>query len=234
MRDIVFDLYGTLVDISTDESSQKFWKRFTGYAARTFGAGEGLEREYNALLGAYGGYDEPDICAVLALAIERCGGSITASGPRQAAEMFRSLSTRRLKLYKGAKDLLETLCRCGARLYILSNAQEAFTMPELEKLDVLQYFRGVELSSQFGQKKPSPAFFGHIISKYSLNAENTVYVGNDIEADIIPAAALKMKTAYYYSDISPETDSVESGAAVAGFATDNFGRLGKYLIGQIL
>ncbi len=234
MRNFVFDLYGTLVDISTDEYSQKFWQRFTSYTARNFGAGEDLEREYNALLGAYGGYAEPDICAVLKLAIERCGGSITAQGSRQAAVMFRTLSTRRINLYRGAKELLETLLRHGAHLFILSNAQAVFTLPELEKLDILQYFRGVELSSQFGQKKPSPAFFKHIISKYSLNAEQTVYVGNDIAADIIPANALKLKTAYYYSDISPQTDSLAAGAALAGFATDSFGELGKYLIGEVL
>ncbi len=234
MRNFVFDLYGTLVDISTDECSQKFWKRFTGYAAEKFGAGEGLKREYDALLGAYGGFDEPDICAVLKLATERSGGTMTVRQSREAAEMFRALSTRRLKLYKGAEDLLKTLCLRGARMFILSNAQAAFTLPELKKLNILQYFQGVELSSQFGQKKPSPAFFNYLISKYSLNVAQTIYIGNDIFADIVPAAALKLKTAYIFSGISPQTDSLKQGAAAAGFATDDFGALCKYLIGEAL
>ncbi len=234
MRNFVFDLYGTLVDISTDEYSQKFWKRFTDYAAEKFGAGEGLKREYDALLGAYGGFDEPDICAVLKLAIERSGGAMTVRQSREAAEMFRALSTRRLKLYRGAAELLKTLGMHGARLFILSNAQAAFTLPELEKLNILQYFYGVELSSQFGEKKPSPSFFKYLISKYSLNVARTIYIGNDISTDIIPAGALKMKTAYINSGISPLTDSLKRGAAVADFATDSFGELSKYLIGEVL
>ena len=233
MLNFVFDLYGTLVDISTDEYSREFWQRFTAYAAETFGAGEGLEREYSKILGAYTGYSEPDICAVIRLAIQKSGGVVTVGQSRRAAEMFRTLSTRRLSLCVGAAELLKALLSRGAKPYILSNAQAAFTMPELKKLNLIQYFYGIELSSRFGQKKPSPAFFKHIISKYSLNVSQTIYIGNDILCDILPARALGLKTAYILSPASPPSDSLKLATSAADFSTDSFGSLSEYLISQL-
>lgn len=232
MHNFVFDLYGTLVDISTNENSQKFWDRFTAYSAKTYGAGGGIRREFEDILAGYTGYREPDICEVLRLAVQKSGGNITVRQSREAAEMFRALSTRRLKLYHGAAKLLKTLTSSGARVFLLSNAQSAFTMPELEKLGLINYFYGIALSSDFGWKKPSPAFFDYLITKYHLSIGETIYIGNDISCDIVPAAAAGMKTAYILSEISPPGDSVKLASSIAGFATDDFGSLCEYLISE--
>lgn len=118
----------------------------------------------------------------------------------------------------------------GARLYILSNAQECFTLPEIKKLGLDKYMTGIEISSSFGKMKPSPLFFEHILKKYSLNPAETVYTGNDFKADILGSKTQNLTAAYIKSNISPREDSVKQAAFVADFACDSVKELKAYLL----
>lgn len=229
MQNFVFDLYGTLVDIKTDETSLKFRKKITKYFAR-LNVSVGFFAEYQRLCAEQckGRYAEADLLSVFR---GICGDENAAL---RAARFFRKSSRSRLKLYKGARSLLKRLRSQGARLYLLSNAQACFTLPELEKLKLTEYFNGIELSSEFGEKKPSPAFFGHAIKKYSLDPAKTVYVGNDFNSDILGAKAAGLSAAYIKSNLSPEADSLEQAKKTADFATDGFKELSQYLIGSTL
>lgn len=233
MQNFVFDLYGTLVDISTDENSQNFWDNFLSYAKKAFGAGEGLKEGYLLQCAAAEGYAEPDARLMLQRAIISSGGEMDERQSYQAAAVFRSLSTRFIKLYRGARELLQYLKRRGAKLYILSNAQASFTYAELDTLKIKYYFDGIELSSRFGYKKPSPAFFAHLVQKYSLDTAKTLFTGNDIFCDILPAKAFGFKTAYYLSDISPQTDSLNLARKYADFASADFTAVSAYIKGEL-
>lgn len=231
MKNFIFDLYGTLIDIRTDERSPEFKEKYSKYISEYFGADGLFFEEFYSKLAAFSGFEEPDIVSVIQSAVLSCGGSITETEAEEAALKFRKLSTHKLKLYRGVKRLLKTLKKRGAKLYLLSNAQAVFTVYELKKLGLLKYFDGIELSSDFGEKKPSPTFFKHIIGKYSLNIAETVYTGNDIACDIIPSKEAGMYSVYIKSAISPDKDSVEEARKSADFATDvNFFEISKHLI----
>lgn len=231
MQNFVFDLYGTLVDIRTDEHSRKFKEKYSKYISEQFGADGTFFDNFFATLSAYKDFEEPDIVRVLQSAVTQSGGSITQSGAKVAALRFRKLSTHRLKLYPGVKALLKTLKKRGAKLYLLSNAQAVFTLYELKKLKLYGYFDGIELSSDFGKKKPSPDFFKHILNKYSLNPAQTVYTGNDIACDIIPSKEEGMYAVYIKSAISPAGDELIKANSIADFATDSgFLAVAKHLI----
>ena len=90
----------------------------------------------------------------------------------------------------------------------------------------------MELSSDFGKKKPAPEFFKHIIDKYSLVPEKTVYIGNDFKADILGAKAVNLNTAYIKSNLSPEEDDLAQIKKTADFAADNFSKLSEYLLSK--
>ena len=231
MKNYVFDLYGTLVDIRTDEHSRKFQAEYSKYISKNFGADGSFFENFFAMLAEYSGFDEPDIVRVLQSAVRASGGKITDIEAEEAALKFRKLSTHRLKLYRGVIELLKTLKKRGAKLYLLSNAQAVFTLYELKKLGLYGYFDGIELSSDFGEKKPSPNFFKHIADKYSLDISKTVYTGNDIACDVIPSKEAGMYSVYIKSAISPEKDSLSEAQQPADFATDgNFGVIARHLI----
>ncbi|MDE7264778.1 MAG: HAD family hydrolase [Clostridia bacterium] len=221
MKNFVFDLYGTLADIHTDEKNPKFIRRME----KSFGAD--FFARYYALCKSLdtGGYCEIDLFKVFL--------NLAPDNAEKAAMYFRAKSRQSFRAYKGAHRLLKSLKKAGAKLYILSNAQACFTRPELEKLKFPRYFNGIELSSDFGQKKPSAEFFGHIVKKYSLEKSETIYIGNDFCADILGAKAAGLKTAYIKSNRSPSSDSLERARGAADFATDDFEKLSEFLISLV-
>ena len=229
MKNFVFDLYGTLVDIRTDEYSQVFKDKYLKYIKR-FGTDDKFFENFSLKLSEYSGCDEPDIVRVLRGAVEAGGGQMTESEAVEATLKFRRLSTHRLKLYHGVKRLLKGLKGKGAKLYLLSNAQAVFTLYELKKLGICKYFDGIELSSDFGRKKPSPEFFAHVVNKYSLNVCDTVYTGNDIACDIVPSKEAGMFAVYIKSSISPAEDDLAKAQRLADFATGSVSTAYKYLI----
>ena len=136
---------------------------------------------------------------------EEKGVPVSATQVEDTAVLFRLLSfSRKPQLMKGVKRTLTGLRRQGARLYLLSNAQSCFTIPELRRLGLLDgIFDGIYLSSDFGSKKPFPAFFNAALAQAGLSGTEVLMVGNDPTADIHGADSVGMKSRYIHSWQSP-------------------------------
>ena len=227
MQNFVFDLYGTLIDVRTDESDEGFRRDFSRYFERL----TGIERDVWPLLSAFfenRGEEEADFVAEMTKTLDKFGKKREYA--KKLAEYFRKRSVKRLALYDGARETLQKLKDKGAKLYVLSNAQAAFTLPELKGLGIYELFDGIELSSEFGFKKPCLKFCEYILAKYGLKREETAFVGNDIAADIVPAKKVGLKTAYIRTEISPAEDSAELAKNFADVAIDNdFEKLAEVL-----
>ena len=216
-RDCIFDLYGTLVDIRTDERSPRLWEAMAGwYGARGADyAPRALEDGYFRLVrqlereAAEADRDIPGACPEIRLEqvfLRLFQEKGVPAGPDIAAaagERFRRCSLERLCLYEGAKELLEALRANGQRVWLLSNAQRIFTMPELDYLGLTPYFDGICLSSDYGVKKPDPRFFRRLLAERAIRPEEAVMVGNDGACDILGARAVGLATVYVRSEISP-------------------------------
>ena len=175
----VFDLYGTLIEMRTDEESLPFWKKMAELYA-VYGAdytAAGLRKEYNRLckeeekkLIAETGCRIPEIklekvftrLLTEAKHTHKTGHTFSASSGEIAyyiANSFRVMSRHRMKLYPAVPELLQYLRDSGNGVYMLSNAQAVFTTLEIEQLDLAKYFDDIFLSSDIGVKKPEPLFF---------------------------------------------------------------------------
>ena len=228
MKNYLFDLYGTLIDINTDESNPAFIKRYAKYFKRIAPDVNFWERykEECAKLPTDDEYFEPDLFEVFkAVAPEAEEEELL-----KAACVFRKYSRSHLRLYKGAKKLLLGLKARGAKIYLVSNAQSCFTVPELKKLKLDKLFDGIELSSDFGKKKPCKDFFLHAIQKYGLDVKNSIYCGNDFRADVLGANSANLKTAYVNSNISPADDNLEEIKKISDFATSDYQSFINYLL----
>lgn len=224
MKNFVLDLYGTLADIHTDEENLKFRKKVAKYFART-----NFWEEYTRLCAEADTGEEN--CEIDLFAVfKRLLNGADDEEVSKAAGYFRKMSRSRLKVYRGVYGLLRALKERGGKVYLLSNAQACFTYKELDKLKLTKYFDGISLSSEFGKKKPSTEFFLQLVKKYGLDLRETVYIGNDFNADISGAKAAGLKTAYIKSNLSPSTDDLAEIAKVADYATDNFEKLKEYLL----
>lgn len=216
----VFDLYGTLADIRTNEEKAYLWQKmsdlYTSLGA-AYTPGE-LRREFRRLeqestqqvrrkaesSGLQGVLAEPDLTGVFQRLFQEKGVSCERQMARMTAVFFRTLSRQLLRVYDGVKETLQELRSRGKGVYLLSNAQSDFTRPELEMLGLAGYFDGILISSEEGCKKPCPAFFHRLIERYDLEPGRCLMVGNDEYADIGGAVKAGMDSLYLHTVTSPK------------------------------
>ena len=202
MKDFCFDLYGTLLDIRTDEESEEFWNKICGLL-KGERRGEEWKQRYRLLCERERlrqRKQEFDLLPVF----QQLSGKQNVGDAVALAYAFRKASVIRLRPFDGAIEMLAGLKERGANLYLLSNAQACFTRAELKECGLAQYFNGIMLSSEIGWKKPDVRFFGCAISKFGLIPENTVYAGNDLRDDVGGAKGAGMKTVYMRTEQSGE------------------------------
>lgn len=200
-RNYIFDLYGTLINIHTNQKWPYFWKKmaeyyncfgtsYTGESLR--GAYERICREKDALLGRELGTDYPeiDIAEVFLdlLGGKREGISDMDQWVTDTARFFRILSRFRYGLYPGTLPALTELKERGRGIYLLSNAQRVFTEPEMKVKGIWDIFDGIFISSDRRIRKPDPAFMKDLLAAYDLDPKECVMIGNEYGSDMRIAA----------------------------------------------
>lgn len=223
-QNYIFDLYGTLVDIHTNEDKATLWKNLACIFSMTGAVYEGAE-----LKKAYKQAVKEELCTLLPrmqkkLSDESLTGEeveillenvfyklleakkVKADQERisQTGIIFRSLSISYIRLYEGVQELLSRLKKAGKKVYLLSNAQRVFTEPEMRMLGIYDQFDGVLYSSDAGVKKPSFHFYEQLFQKYGLKKEESVMIGNEYQADILGSEKYGIDSMYVFTQQSGE------------------------------
>lgn len=217
-KNYIFDLYGTLIDINTDEWNADLWKKMaTLYAYRgAHYAYKELNSEYDRLVQlekAAVKKRHPEF-TVIDIKIEKVfkklftqkGVKVTKAQVLFVAEAFRCYSTKYIKLYDGVIDLLDTLKAKGKKIYLLSNAQRSFTENELNMFGLAPYFDGICISSDEECSKPDFYYYKTLFDRYGLEKSESVMIGNDYLSDIGGAADFGIDSLYIHQSISPEIE----------------------------
>lgn len=212
-RHCIFDLYGTLVDIHTDERLPELWERLAGWF-RAHGAPyapDELREAYFTTCGRMeeaakcpGTYPEIRIEEVFQSLFRDKGVEADEALAARAGERFRDASLMKLRCYDGAIQLLEALRASNCGVWLLSNAQRLFTLRELRALDLERRFDGIYLSSDYGCKKPDRRFFEALLRERGIEPESAIMIGNDGFCDIQGAREAGLATLYIRSNLSPE------------------------------
>lgn len=232
-RNYIFDLYGTLVDIRTDETDWGLWEHmslFYGYYGAHYHAKE-LHQQYLALVNAkekslkqehaeryvHESYPEIPIEDVFRELYETKGVIPDQSLVLHTGQTFRAYSTKYIRLYAYAKELLAALREAGRGVYLLSNAQRIFTEYELYYLGIHDLFDGILISSDEGCKKPDARFYKLLQERYGVEITESLMIGNDMDTDIAGAVSVGMDSFYIHSAISPQG---QSGAGMQAVHAD--------------
>ena len=206
----LFDLYGTLADIKTDEGKNTLWSGFAALLACE--NDEEVKREYYAICKRFAEarehkFVEFDLLLVFEEMLEKHG--IDKKKAPEFARKFRVLSREKLKLFPCIVEILTGLKERGAGVYLVSNAQACFTRDEIDELGLTDLFDGILISSEAGVKKPHTAIFDVAFDKFSLEACDCIYVGNDLHDDVLGASTAGLKSVYIETEQSgkyPELD----------------------------
>ncbi len=239
----IFDLYGTLIDIHTDEEKKSLWQAMCRYLEKEFQVKytpAALKKRYLQICkeeeellksrlssSSRSGDPKPTHCEIrISWVWERLISE--ALNPAAKEEMkvhedlkydpkehispqmqalctfFREKSRDKLIKYDGVDEVLKTLKERGKGVFLLSNAQHAFTMKELSDCALTEYFDDIFISSDLLVKKPEPLFMKALLKKHSLDLTKCVMIGNEISSDVGVAAGSGLKSiflnTYSYSD----------------------------------
>lgn len=211
---VLFDLYGTLADIHTDETRPELWRSVAAWYTEHGAAYDALSlrRDYLArcaaeterLRGAApDAAVEIDLARVFRALYEARGVVPDEALCAETAWRFRRGSTLRLRAYAGAGELLDALRAAGRTVILLSNAQSCFTRPELALLGLTARFDHIYISSEIGFQKPDPRFFHAPLRDLNLDPGDCVMIGNDQVCDAAGALAVGMDAILIRSALSP-------------------------------
>ena len=205
----VFDLYGTLIDIKTDEGKAAPWRALAGKLRGCKRRYAWTKDSYKQLCAGEVRYEghEFDLLRVFEKMLEAEGLDV-ADAPA-LAHGFRDASMEKLRLFPLVKEMLTGLKARGAGVYLLSNAQSCFTLRELDTLGLTELFDGIVISSEVGWKKPHGEIFKIAFEKFGITEKDSYYVGNDLRDDVFGAHGAGMKTVYIETEQSRDYPGVE-------------------------
>lgn len=214
-RNYIFDLYGTLADILTNEASPRFWRLmalYFGYHGAGYTAPELREAYLRLCKEEQAKSPDPlfeiELRRVFRSLYREKGVGVGSRLVEETARAFRLTSTEKLKLYPWVKPVLGSIREQGAGVFLLSNAQACFTHAELRSLGIDGAFDAAVLSSEVGMKKPSPAIMSALLEGAGLDPRDCIMVGNDRQSDIALANSFGMDSLYIKTETSGEQDPV--------------------------
>ena len=238
-QNYIFDLYGTLVDIHTDESKVSLWKKIAVYFSAQGAAytGKELKERYIALIREeekklhrklkkkYPNITvkevEINLDRVFVKLYKEKGVAANRQKIKDSMLAFRAITMEKLRLFPGALELLQSLKAAGKGIYLLSNAQTSFTLPEMKALGLVEYFDDIFFSSDLEVKKPSARFYEALFERHGLKKEESVMVGNDRFSDVQGALDFGMEAIYLHTEQStPFEGELPKGSVQVDTLTD--------------
>lgn len=226
--DLIFDLYGTLVDIHTEESDE-VWEKTALYFG-FYGAhctGRELKQAFSHAMARREAQAGQSYECFPDIPFEQIMAELfTAMGVKEnadtlgvhAAQLFRICSIEYIKLYPQVTEALAFLRERGYRLWLLSNAQRVFTEYELRHLGLGEQLDGIYISSDHQCRKPDVRFFRALLTEQGLDPARCLMIGNDRQTDIAGAKAAGLATLYMHTNLTPWDQEAASPALLPGKA----------------
>jgi len=209
IKGILFDLYGTLIDIETDESLEEIYRaiaHYLTYHGIYLHRWEVRDRYYEIMKQqkeARGEeYPEIDVEAIWNRFLRQEGIKVSPTRKKLATilvHLYRAISRKRLQLYPDVKRVLDEL-RPTYRMAIVSDAQPCWALPEMKAVGLNGYFEPIIISANYGFRKPDTGLFGKALDTMKLISAEVICVGNDMYRDIYGASQLDIKTIFVDSN----------------------------------
>jgi len=101
------------------------------------------------------------------------------------------------RVIEGVFGVLETMRKDGYRIAMIANGDSAGARNIIAACGLKDYFDVIVISEEVGIEKPDKQVFQAALDKLGVEAENAVMVGNRIDADIVGANRIGMKSVWF-------------------------------------
>ena len=114
------------------------------------------------------------------------------------------------RVYPDVMGTLKYFKESGIRMGIISNTTNPQFIKEEElcRTGLSTYFEFAIFSSSTPYRKPHPSIFNAAISRMNLDAENILFVGDDLKTDVMGAQSVGMQTAWLNRDLSELVENI--------------------------
>jgi putative hydrolase of the HAD superfamily len=193
IRAIVFDHYGTLADIRTNEEKGEIFRCLSLYlqyygahiSERTLKSSLGLEKQ-RYLKAKKEDFPEIDLEIIFKTILKKHQLHDPCLS-ESCCKLFRLLSRERFQLFPDALPVLKEMKSSGYPLALVSDAQKVFALEEVKMLGLDEFFPYVVLSTYLGFRKPDPRLFAIAYSLLQIPPAQSVYIGDNPAKDIAGA-----------------------------------------------
>lgn len=120
---------------------------------------------------------------------------LTFTGNKDSGNLIKEITAHLLDHYwaiDGSKNFLSTLKGLGYQIYAASNFVTSWAEELLIRLDMINYFNGVFVSSDIRYRKPAREFFDYIKKKLNRSADEMYFIGNSYVNDYLGAQTAGM------------------------------------------
>jgi len=201
---ILFDLYGTLVEVEVNEDTPAFWAalannlRDRGVCTDPTQLREAFFSIFESVRSRLpDGFIMESVLMRLLLAL---GGKATNREVQSFGAAFRKFSIKRLSLRSYTGALLEAVRASGCKTGIVSNTEGILTRFDLSRFPSLQRVDVTILSSEVGMKKPARGIFRVAMKRLGVTPKTGVFVGDNLQDDIIGAQRVGLRCIYLRND----------------------------------
>ncbi len=104
---------------------------------------------------------------------------------------YVTLSPYKKVLFPGTHELLTAL-QVKYKLHLITNGFAEVQTTKIKESDLEKYFEKIIISETTPWKKPSPEIFKYSLNKTNATVEESIMIGDDINADIKGAASIGM------------------------------------------
>jgi putative hydrolase of the HAD superfamily len=207
----LFDLYGTLADVTIDEHSRLVWQGLADWLRHRFGHDADPSKLHDSFFEILA--NQVQVSGegfALTQALTQLLGPIASEQIVQdLASEFRRLSTTSLKERDYVRPLLASLRAADFRLALVSNTEALFTNHDLNVLGLRPLFDVVVLSSSVGFAKPDPRILTYALRELKISPNHAVFIGDSLDTDIRGASAAGVR-AVLLRDQAPEFELDEN------------------------
>lgn len=130
-----------------------------------------------------------------------------------AVMAYHAQKLKHIRLYDDVLKCLEKLKKSSIKTAIITDGIPIKQYEKILRLGIDDLIDLVVISDEIGIRKPNPDLFSYCLKKFKVKGQETIYVGDHIYKDIIPAKLNKIHSVYihrggkYDTNITGETIS---------------------------
>ena len=115
-----------------------------------------------------------------------------------AVMAYHAQKIKHIKLYDDVISCLENLKENSIKTAIITDGIPIKQYEKILRLDIDELIDLVVISDEIGIRKPNPRLFSYCLNKFNVKGHETIYVGDNIYKDIIPAKLNDIHSVYIH------------------------------------